>query len=501
MNDIYIRALSSFSKLRILVIGELMLDVYLKGRSTRLSPEAPVPVVDVEEREASLGGAANTVCNFKALGARVDFISVVGEDESGQEAIALLHAHDVSSENIFIEPSRSTIVKTRVISSGHIVTRFDQGSADVIQKDLSENICSRIRLVYRDYDAVVLSDYCKGIIDDELISVLSVLRSDGLKFLAVDSKRLPFFRGVHADLVKPNYDEATAILKTSPLLNGRARQIMTSCEQLLEELNSNMIAVTLDSDGSVIANRIGDTIHVKAPDVLSPHVAGAGDTYLAAFLLTFLSTKDMKASAELASAAAAIVIRKESTSTCSVHELEDYFKPRKMISSFEELEHVCEKYRSAGKKIAFTNGCFDILHSGHVTYLQCARDMGDVLIVGINTDESIKRIKGPLRPVNSLDDRIQVLSGLSCVSHIVAFGNNNDDIPTSLIKIVRPDVFVKGGDYTLDQLPEATCVEENGGRIEFITKVPDRSTTSIIRKIKDKPLMLKEQPHEVLERL
>jgi D-beta-D-heptose 7-phosphate kinase/D-beta-D-heptose 1-phosphate adenosyltransferase len=262
-----------------------------------------------------------------------------------------------------------------------------------------------------------------------------------------------------------------------------------------------MIATTLDCDGSVIIDSKGNTVHVKAHHVTTPHVSGAGDTYLAAFVLGFLTTAEINVSAELASAAAAIAISKESTSTCSLHELEDYFRPRKTISSITKLKRICDEYRNSEKKIVFTNGCFDILHSGHVTYLQHARDLGDILIVGINTDESIKRLKGPSRPVNSLDDRIQVLSGLSCVSHVVPFGNIDDDTPVSLIRVVKPDVFVKGGDYTRDELPEATCVEENGGVIEIIPQVPNRSTTSIIRKIKSRTVKLTEQPHETLDRL
>jgi D-beta-D-heptose 7-phosphate kinase / D-beta-D-heptose 1-phosphate adenosyltransferase len=230
-------------------------------------------------------------------------------------------------------------------------------------------------------------------------------------------------------------------------------------------------------------NRNAEIYNVKAPAVRLPYVSGAGDTYLAAFVLAFVQSHDMKLSAEIGTAAATIAVRKESTSACSLRELQQYFKPKKFVSSLEELKDLCNNYRSAGKKIVFTNGCFDILHSGHVTYLESARELGDVLIVGVNTDESIKRLKGASRPINHLEDRLQVLVGLTCVSHVIPFGAMDTDTPIPLIRIVKPDIFVKGGDYTRESLPEASTVEEHGGVIEFIKPVPNHSTTLIIRKI------------------
>jgi D-beta-D-heptose 7-phosphate kinase/D-beta-D-heptose 1-phosphate adenosyltransferase len=223
---------------------------------------------------------------------------------------------------------------------------------------------------------------------------------------------------------------------------------------------------------------------VQAPHVTTPHVAGAGDSYLSGFILAYLNSRKSNISAQVATATASIAIRKEGTSTCSQAELKSYFNIHsKFISDFGDLGEISNAYRNSGKRIVFTNGCFDILHSGHVTYLHRAKDLGDVLIVGLNTDESIKRIKGENRPINSLIDRLQVLAGLSSVDHIVPFGSRNDDTPVPLIRIVRPHVFAKGGDYTKEKLPEAETVEAYGGEIVFLDHIPDHSTTRIINRI------------------
>jgi D-beta-D-heptose 7-phosphate kinase/D-beta-D-heptose 1-phosphate adenosyltransferase len=213
-------------------------------------------------------------------------------------------------------------------------------------------------------------------------------------------------------------------------------------------------------------------------------VSGAGDTYLSAFVLTYISSGDVVVSTEVATAAATLAVKKESTAICSNAELKSFFNLQtKYIPDVQDLKELCDVYRSEGKRIVFTNGCFDILHSGHVTYLHCAKELGDVLIVGLNSDESIRRLKGESRPINPLPDRLQVLSALSSVDHIIAFGDETDDTPIPLIRTVKPDVFCKGGDYTKDQLPEAATVEESGGKIIFLTHIPDHSTTGIINRI------------------
>jgi D-beta-D-heptose 7-phosphate kinase / D-beta-D-heptose 1-phosphate adenosyltransferase len=487
MNDttwLYCNTIRAFPQKNVLVIGDLILDVYLKGTSSRLSPEAPVPVVDVNEKKILLGGSANTACNLQALGGHVTYCTIVGCDHEGSEAIRLLHKIGINSRCVVRHPGRKTIIKTRVIASGHVITRFDAGTETEADDNAVRELIEFIESTYSKYDAIVISDYDKGVITSSLVSALMNLQEQSNKFIAVDSKRLTFFSDLQPSLVKPNFEEAIRLLDLKLVSSDRSSVIHLAAKNLFLKTRAKLMAVTLDSEGSLIFKN-GELVHkAHAPAVSSPHVSGAGDTFLSALTLAYISCQDEIQSAEIATAAATIAILKEDTSSCSNAELRCYFQSQtKCISTLADLEQLCNTYREQGKRIAFTNGCFDILHSGHVTYLHCARKLADVLIVGINNDESIQRIKGKDRPINSLSDRIEVLSGLSAVDHIISFGSQFDDTPTLVIRAVRPNVFVKGGDYTREKLPEADVVEANGGEIIFIPFIPDHSTSAIIQKI------------------
>lgn len=473
-----------FTGKKILVIGDLILDVYLKGSSRRLSPEAPVPVVDIEERTACLGGAANTVCNLKALGAIVDYCSVAGTDKDGAEAIQLLKRSRISCSGIIRDPHRKTITKTRVVSGAHVITRLDEGTTTDTDNECTNKLIQFLEENYHRYDAVVISDYDKGTITAGLLQKIGYLQRRHAKFLVVDSRRLAAFASLRPSLIKPNYEETIKILGWPTQFTARAEQLKMAGELLFKKLKSKIIALTLDSEGSLIFEN-GELMHrCFAPAVSAAHVSGAGDTYLAAFVLGYISSCDTVTAAEIATAAAAIAVKKESTSVCTAEELVSGFSlGNKYISSMQQLKHLCDEYHAQGRRIIFTNGCFDILHSGHVTYLHSVKRLGDVLIVGVNKDESIRRLKGTDRPINTLGDRVQVLAGLGSVDHIVPFGSKKDDTPIPVIKAVRPHIFAKGGDYTRDKLPEAGIIEELGGEIVFVPHVPDHSTTAIIKRI------------------
>jgi D-beta-D-heptose 7-phosphate kinase / D-beta-D-heptose 1-phosphate adenosyltransferase len=480
----YLQLINGFRRRHVLVIGDLLLDVYLKGISTRLCPEAPVPVVDVHEKTVHLGGAANTVCNLKSLGASVSFATVIGSDAEGDEALRLLNEFDIDQSNVIRDPARSTITKSRVVAGRQVITRIDQGSEDCVSKNISQLLMEHIEKCYEQCDAIVISDYGKGVITEVLMEELIRLQQRHQKFISVDSKRLAFFSGLYPAHAKPNYDEAIKLLHLPALSSGRVRQLTEHSDALYKQTNASIITLTLDAEGSVLIENGKVVEIISAPPVEKPQVAGAGDSYLSAFVLAWLNSRNHKLSVEIASATAEIVIKKDCTSTCSQTELKGYFNINsKYIENHEDLRGLCATYRAAGKRIVFTNGCFDILHSGHVTYLQCAKELGDILIVGLNSDDSIKRIKGKNRPINSLSDRLQVLAGLSAVDHIVPFGDKDDDTPVPLIRIVKPDVFAKGGDYSKDKLPEAGTVEGYGGEIVFLDHVPERSTTRIINRI------------------
>lgn len=476
--------INSFSNKRVLVIGDLLLDIYLQGVSTRLCPEAPVPVVDIQERKILPGGAANTVCNLKALGASVIFCTVIGADHSGDEAIELLKAQGVDDRHIIRDRKRATITKSRVVAGSQVITRIDQGTDQPVRETIVNRLIQNVESLYANCDAVIISDYDKGVITTPLIDKLQYLNHQHPKFIAVDSKRPAFFSRLHPSHCKPNYEEVTKLLSIPYQAMERAGQVAEHAEALYRKVNAGLITVTLDKDGSMVIEDGKPVEVVHAPSVPNAHVAGAGDSYLSAFVLSYLECNNPTLSAQIATAAADIAIRKECTACCSQAELKIYFNIHsKYVADVQEMKEICDTYHAAGKRIVFTNGCFDILHSGHVSYLREAKALGDILVVGLNTDDSIKRIKGNDRPINALTDRLQVLAGLSSVDHIIPFGSTDDDTPVPLIKVVRPHVFAKGGDYTKEKLPEADVVEACRGEIVFLEHVPNHSTTRIINRI------------------
>jgi D-beta-D-heptose 7-phosphate kinase / D-beta-D-heptose 1-phosphate adenosyltransferase len=479
----YSNIIEEFTSKRILVIGDLMLDVYLKGSSSRLSPEAPVPVVDVREKVERLGGAANTATNLKSLGAQVTLLSVVGMDDEGSKAIRLLKHAGIDTSRILKFNERLTLVKSRIMAGPHILTRFDTGTDTPVDEKIETLMIRYLEVEYANYDAIVISDYNKGIITAAIRNALTDLQKQHNKFLSVDSKRLDFFKSLTPSFVKPNYEEVLALLNL-PAHSDRVGQLMAAGPALFAATGARIAAITLDSDGALLFSA-DQVLHQPCAETVNiPNVVGAGDTFVSAFTLSAVSGANIEAAGILACAAASITVGKEGTASCAIHELKFHFnKATKEIQSLDDLSQLCSFYRSLGKRIVFTNGCFDILHSGHVSYLNRARQLGDVLVVGVNNDESIRRFKGASRPINPLSDRIGVLTGLAAIDHVISFGKESDDTPIELIRIVKPDIFVKGGDYTREKLPEASAVEAAGGEIVFLPLVADHSTTQIIQQI------------------
>lgn len=484
MKNQYVDILDRFSSAKVLVIGDFILDVYLKGITSRLSPEAPVPVVDVTDQVEHTGGAANTAMNLCALGAEVTFMSVIGMDPEGWRASRIMKRAGVNTSRLLRHPKRKTIVKTRVMAGTHVITRYDRGSVDDIDEAQEALLIQFLRMDYGVYDAIVISDYRKGMITPAILKALIELQAVSPRFIAVDSKRLPFFKMLNPSFVKPNYEEAIRMLNLRPQLTARADQMQSAGAALYTLTAATTTAVTLDEDGALLFEGGQFQHRAFTPFVSAPKVAGAGDTFISTFVLASLSSAPAHIAADMACVASSIAVRKEGTALCCLQELQRYFSMNeKQVSSLEDLSRLCAWYKSTGKRIVFTNGCFDILHSGHVSYLNRARHLGDILIVGVNNDASIRRLKGENRPINPLADRIQVLAGLSAINHIISFGDEKDDTPISLINVVRPNIFVKGGDYTRDKLPEADTIEKCGGEIVFLSLVPDHSTTQIIQQI------------------
>lgn len=475
--------IARFQQCSVLVIGDIILDVYLKGASTRLTPEAPVPVVDILSGITALGGAANTAMNLRLLGAEVTFCSIAGQDNKGNKAISMLKAAGVNCV-VLQHDSRSTIVKTRIMAQDRLLLRYDKGTESAISNELEVAFIAALEEHLKYHTAIVIADYNKGLITPAIISYLETACSGDENFIAVDSCRLDCFTNLRPALIKPNYKEAMELLGQQRKNVGRIQQVSELGPELFRKTGATITAITLDEEGAVIFEGPQPAYRCYAHPVSSPQVAGAGDVYISAFTLASLSGADVTTAAELSAAAAAVAISKKTTANCNFQELRAYLAiNEKYVQDLQQLEYISEMYKGQGKKIVFTNGCFDILHNGHVSYLNRSRELGDVLIVGINTDESIRRLKGSTRPINNLADRIEVLAGLGAVDHIIAFGNETDDTPIPVILAVNPHIVTKGDDYTKDQMPEATVVENVGGEIVLIPLLPNRSTSLILNRI------------------
>jgi len=476
--------LDAFPRLRVLVIGEAMLDAYLHGTSGRLCREAPVPIVAVEARVDVPGGAANAAVNARALGAHVSLLSVIGDDAEGAALRAALVARDVDVAPVLVDPARRTLAKHRVFAGSQMLVRFDSGSTGRVDRDHESRLVERLAELVAGHDAVIVSDYGYGILTPRVIAALGALQAAAPHVIVADSKTLGAYRGVGVTAVKPNYDETVRLLGGRATARGAARAdaMARHGERLLDITGAQIAAVTLDTEGALFFERGRAPYRTYARPADHTRAAGAGDTFASALALALAAGGDLAASAEIASAAAAIVVAKEGTATCSLGELRGYVAgDDKVAPDLPTLLERLDMARRAGKRVVLTNGCFDILHRGHIGYLNAAKALGDVLVVGVNTDATVRRLKGSTRPINALDDRTAVLAGLSAVDHIVAF---EEPTAVELCAAVRPHVFVKGGDYTRDRLPEAAVVEAHGGEVRLLPYLRDQSTTSIIERVR-----------------
>jgi D-beta-D-heptose 7-phosphate kinase/D-beta-D-heptose 1-phosphate adenosyltransferase len=475
--------IENFKKFKVLIIGDAILDTYIKGSTDRICREAPVQVINVLGNVHDCGGAANTAINVAALGAEACFLSVIGKDENGKELLEVLKRNKVNVNYVIRDKERKTIAKKRVTASSSILLRIDDGDTCPVSENSQSELIRVIKSIYRSVDAIIISDYGYGVVNESLIVTLRKLREKKPKILVVDSKDLYRFKPLQPTAVKPNYDESVKLLQIPKLFGSeRVRQISAIGKKLFEVTGAQCIAATLDMDGTIVFERGKKSFRIFSVPQDHSKTIGAGDTFISAITLAFCSGASARQAAKIASAAAAVVIQKEGTEVCTSNELKLHFSEEKKHSlNLEGLMQKVKEMKSEGKKVIFTNGCFDILHRGHINFLNKAKAFGDVLIVGINNDESIKRIKGSDRPINRLEDRIAVLEALHPVDYLISF---SEDTPAEIITALRPDVFVKGGNYTVESIPEAFLVRQLGGEVKIIPFALKQSTTQLIKKIR-----------------
>jgi len=459
----------------IAVVGDFMIDHYLWGKSERISPEAPVPVVEVLKEEDRLGGAGNVVNNLLALGEEVLVSSVVGKNSD--RLLALLKEKNIDTSGIFVDETRETIIKSRVIAGNHQVIRYDKETKTPISKDYEDKILSYLSDNLEKIELILLSDYEKGVLTKSLTQKIIKLANRNNKKLIIDPKK-DFAKYINAWMIKPNKKELSVAANME--INSED-ELVKAGWKVKEELNLDYLLVTLSDEGMAL---FGDR-YVKIPTIAKEvyDVTGAGDTVLAALGYYLKNNNDLVKAMHFANAAAAVVVSKIGSAVVTLEEIEE--AERRMDNSvdykivdFEKIEHIANDLHLQNKKIVFTNGCFDILHLGHVKYLQKAKSLGDKLIVGVNSNDSVRRLKGKTRPVNDQYDRAYLLASLEVVDYVVIF---EEDTPYELIKRVKPDVLVKAKDYEGKEVVGSDIAKE----VRLIDFVEGRSTTKIIEKMKN----------------
>jgi D-beta-D-heptose 7-phosphate kinase/D-beta-D-heptose 1-phosphate adenosyltransferase len=459
-----------------------MCDTYLWGTVSRVSPEAPVPVFESTERRLVLGGAANVAANLHALGCDVRLLGVIGDDAIGQEVCRLLQQAGISDAWLLQDQTRPTTQKTRFIAQQQQLLRFDQELRTPLAPALNAQVLANASALLHDVDGVVCSDYHKGMCSPDLLGSLFARACAASRPIIVDPKVRDFTRYRGATVLTPNLSE---VEQASGMQIDSAADLDLAAGLLLRQSQAQAMLVTRGKDGMSLVQPAQPTVHIPAQAREVFDVTGAGDTVLAAFSLGILCGLPFTEAAHVANTAAGIVVAKVGTAVVSLEELRSALHqdaPTEVgkVLSHEELVWVIQEHRRRGERIVFTNGCFDLLHVGHIRYLQQARGLGDRLVVGLNNDASVRQLKGAGRPVLPQDERAGILAALACVDYVTLFG---DATPLALIQLLRPDILVKGGDYTPDTVVGRDDVEAYGGTVAIVPYVAGVSTTGIIENI------------------
>jgi D-beta-D-heptose 7-phosphate kinase / D-beta-D-heptose 1-phosphate adenosyltransferase len=466
-----------FDSARLLIVGDVMLDRYWQGSTSRISPEAPVPVVNVSSAEDSPGGAGNVALNVSALGAAATLVGLVGEDEAGEELEAMLTAADVRCdfEKVADKP---TITKLRVVSRHQQLIRLD--FEEPFDSQSAASLSIRAEALLGNTDVLILSDYAKGALDD-VSDLIGKAKKAGVKVL-VDPKGQDYSRYRGATLLTPNLQEFEQIMGPCSSEEELAAKGMS----LIKELDLEALLVTRGEHGMSLIRDNAPELHIPARTRDVFDVTGAGDTVISALGAALAAGADLPEAVALSNIAAGLAVSRVGTVSVSGPELRrevqrDSGSDRGVMSK-EQLLLVLADAKAHGEKVVFTNGCFDIIHAGHVGYLSEARQCGDHLIVAINDDDSVRRLKGEGRPINPVERRMAVLSGLESVDWVVSF---EEDTPEALLEAIKPDCLIKGGDYGLGEVVGADIVTAYGGEVKVLAFLDDCSTSAIVGKIQE----------------
>jgi D-beta-D-heptose 7-phosphate kinase/D-beta-D-heptose 1-phosphate adenosyltransferase len=466
-----------------LVIGDLMLDRYLWGEVERISPEAPVPVVLLKHETETPGGAANVAANLAGLGVTTHIVGIIGADDDGSRLKSAIQTLGIATDGIVCSSSHSTTAKTRVIGGHQQMLRLDRESRATYNGNDMKALMQSVQLQLQQRPGVVvLSDYAKGVLTNELCQLaISEARRLGIPLL-VDPKGRDYSKYRGATALTPNKREAAEACHVDVRDN---KAILDAAASLRDKLELDFLAVTRSEEGMSLIEA-GQIQHIPAIAKQVFDVSGAGDTVIATLAAGLLGGLTHQEALHLANTAAGIVVGKVGTVAINHEELlaelltEEVREQADKVCDLPQLLGRVGRWRVAGERIVFTNGCFDLLHAGHVTYLEGARKLGDRLIVGLNTDRSVTALKGPSRPVIHEADRARVMAALEAVDAVILF---DEDTPIDLIRAIRPDVLAKGSDYSEDQVVGGADVKSWGGKVSLVELVPGRSTSGIIGKL------------------
>ena len=467
---------------KILVVGDLILDEYIWGGINRISPEAPVPILETRSETLALGGAANVANNLVALGCEIHLCGAIGQDEKGDKLLQTIHNRSIQTEGIFRFVHRPTTSKIRIIAHNQQVMRIDKEDNRPITTETEKKLIQYINQMLPSMDGVICSDYQKGILTKKVIHAIMQKAKKAKKPVIVDPKSSDFSLYKNATVITPNLKE---VARSVPIKITNKENLDRAAEYLLNLTRSEAILITQGKDGmTLFQNKVKPiSIETEAKEVFD--VTGAGDTVISVFSLAVFVGFNFKEAAWLSNMAASIVVGKVGTAVVTLNEIyeflyEEMLRTSHTVLEVDELIKIIGLAKSTEKKVVFTNGCFDIIHGGHIEFLQKAKSLGDILVVGLNTDNSVRRLKGEGRPIKNEKERANILSALKFIDYITLF---NEATPEKLIREIKPDILVKGDDYKIDEVVGREIVEGYGAHVQLIPIVKGHSTTMTLEKI------------------
>lgn len=471
--------MSVFFSGHVVILGDVMLDRFLYGKVKRISPEAPVPVVRLGRRTSMAGGAGNVARNVLSLGGAATLIGLVGDDPAGREIEALLGA----SAQLVRSDHRCTSEKLRVIAERQQVVRVDEEDAAAATAEEAQALLSRLRAALPQARVLVLSDYGKGVLTPEVAAAAIALANEAGVPCLVDPKGRDYARYAGADILTPN---ATELAEASGMPAASDAEAEAAARALLARVDVGSVLVTRSEKGMMLVPRDGHSVSATATAREVFDVSGAGDTVIATLALAIASGMTLPEAMRLSNAAAGVVVGKLGTATCTAAELDHALRGLEdgsdEVLPREAAAQLVREWQAAGLRVGFANGCFDILHAGHVGMLREARRHCDRLLVALNDDDSVRRLKGPSRPLNSLADRAAVIGALAAVDAVIGFG---EDTPLEAILALRPDRLFKGADYRMDQVVGAAEIAAWGGETVLLKLLPGRSTTRLVERARE----------------